>query len=67
MTRLIIKNLRTIYNVALFISKEKNIPFNKINIHDKLTEKEIKNINDKLCNYIKIPFLSYKSLNDGSK
>lgn len=67
MTKLVIKNLRMVYNVAQLIAKERNISLNKMNIHNNLTEGEIKTINDKLCNFIKTPYLSYLSKDDVNK
>ena len=61
MSRLIIRNLKELYRVAEYISKDKNIKFQQIKIHDNLTDSQIEVINRKLCNFIKLPHLHYLS------
>ena len=59
MCRLIIQNLKQLYQVAQYISKEKNIVSPKVVIHNDLTDSQIKEINTKLCNFVKLPHLHY--------
>lgn len=68
MCRLIIQNLKQLYQVARYIAKNNNITFQQIRIHDDLTKSQIEKINTELCNFVKLPHLHYlNNLNQLSK